>query len=68
MQILIKKNFKSSDKFNEFIEPKLSVEKRVTIKDNITIIKDGKFTSCKSTNNETEGCPYWNLKAGLTYT
>jgi LPS-assembly protein len=60
---LNKEKFQSKDKFNEFIEPRLS-GKEVTIKDNITIIKDGKFTSCKSTN-EKEGCPYWNLNASL---
>jgi len=60
---LNKEKFDSKDKFNEFVEPKLS-GKEVSIKDNITIIKDGKFTSCKSTN-EKEGCPYWNLKANL---
>jgi LPS-assembly protein len=60
---LNKEKFQSNDKFNEFLEPKLS-GKEVSIKDNITIIKDGKFTSCKSTN-EKEGCPYWNLKANL---
>jgi LPS-assembly protein len=60
---LNKEKFDSKDKFNEFVEPKLS-GKEVSIKDNITVIKDGKFTSCKSTN-EKEGCPYWNLKANL---
>ena len=60
---LNKEKFESKDKFNEFVEPKLS-GKEVSIKDNITIIKDGKFTSCKSTNDK-EGCPYWNLKAEL---
>jgi LPS-assembly protein len=60
---LNKEKFQSKDKFNEFIEPKLS-GKEVSIKDNITIIKDGKFTSCKSTN-EKEGCPFWNLNANL---
>ncbi|CAO6127288.1 Imp Organic solvent tolerance protein OstA [Candidatus Pelagibacterales bacterium] len=60
---LNKEKFQSNDKFNEFIEPKLS-GKEVSIKDNITIIKDGKFTSCKSTN-EKEGCPFWNLNANL---
>ena len=60
---LNKEKFQSKDKFNEFVEPKLS-GKEVSIKDNITIIKDGKFTSCKSTN-EMEGCPYWNLNANL---
>ena len=60
---IYKEKFKSKDKFNEFIEPKLS-GKEVSIKENITIIKDGKFTSCKSTN-EKEGCPYWNLNADL---
>jgi LPS-assembly protein len=58
-----KEKFQSKDKFNEFVEPKLS-GKEVSIKDNITIIKDGKFTSCKSTN-EKEGCPFWNLNANL---
>ena len=60
---LNKEKFQSKDKFNEFIEPKLS-GKEVSIRENITIIKDGKFTSCKSTN-EKEGCPYWNLNADL---
>jgi LPS-assembly protein len=60
---LNKEKFQSKDKFNEFLEPKLS-GKEISIKDNITIIKDGKFTSCKSTN-EKEGCPYWNIKADL---
>jgi LPS-assembly protein len=60
---LNKEKFQSKDKFNEFIEPRLS-GKEVTIKDNITIIKDGKFTSCKSTN-EKEGCPFWSLNANL---
>ena len=60
---LNKEKFQSKDKFNEFIEPRLS-GKEVSIKDNITIIKDGKFTSCKSTN-EKEGCPYWRLNANL---
>jgi len=60
---LNKEKFQSKDKFNEFVEPRLS-GKEVSIKDNITIIKDGKFTSCKSTN-EKEGCPYWNLNANL---
>jgi LPS-assembly protein len=60
---LNKEKFQSKDKFNEFVEPKLS-GKEVSIKDNITIIKDGKFTSCKSTN-EKEDCPYWNLNANL---
>jgi LPS-assembly protein len=60
---LNKEKFQSNDKFNEFVEPKLS-GKEVSIKDNITIIKDGKFTSCKSTN-EKEGCPFWNLNANL---
>ena len=58
---LNKAKFKSGDKFNEFIEPRLS-GKEASIKDGITIIKDGKFTSCKRTN-ETDGCAYWNLKA-----
>ncbi len=60
---LNKEKFQSKDKFNEFVEPKLS-GKEVSIKDNITIIKDGKFTSCKSIN-EKEDCPYWNLNANL---
>jgi len=58
---LNKAKFKSGDKFNEFIEPRLS-GKEASIKDGITIIKDGKFTSCKR-SNETDGCAYWNLKA-----
>jgi len=60
---LNKEKFQSKDKFNEFVEPKLS-GKEVSIKENITIIKNGKFTSCKSTN-EKEGCPFWNLNANL---
>jgi LPS-assembly protein len=60
---LNKEKFDSKDKFNEFVEPKLS-GKEVSIKENITIIKNGKFTSCKSTN-EKEGCPFWNLNANL---
>ena len=60
---LNKEKFQSKDKFNEFTEPRLS-GKEVSIKENITIIKDGKFTSCKSTN-EKERCPYWNLNADL---
>jgi LPS-assembly protein len=60
---LNKEKFQSNDKFNEFIEPKLS-GKEISIKDNISIIKNGRFTSCKSTN-EIEGCPYWNLNADL---
>ena len=60
---LNKEKFQSKDKFNEFIEPKLS-GKEVTIKNNVTIIKNGKFSSCKSTN-EKEGCPYWNLSSDL---
>jgi LPS-assembly protein len=58
---LNKAKFKSGDKFNEFIEPRLS-GKEASIKEGITIIKDGKFTSCKR-SNETDGCAYWNLKA-----
>ncbi len=60
---LSKEKFESKDKFNEFIEPTLT-GKEVSIKDKITIIKDGKFTSCKSTN-EKEGCPFWNLNSSL---
>ena len=60
---LNKEKFQSKDKFNEFVEPRLS-GKEVSIKDNITIIKDGRFTSCKS-SNEKEGCPFWNLNADL---
>jgi LPS-assembly protein len=60
---LNKEKFLSDDKFNEFLEPKLSGEE-VSIKNDITIIKNGKFTSCKSTN-EKEGCPFWNLNASL---
>jgi LPS-assembly protein len=60
---LNKEKFESKDKFNKFVEPRLS-GKEVSIKDNITIIKDGKFTSCKSIN-EKEGCPYWSLNANL---
>jgi len=58
---LNKEKFKSKDKFNEFIEPRLS-GKEATIKDNITIINDGKFSSCKR-SNETDGCSYWNINA-----
>ena len=53
---------KSGDKFNEFIEPRFS-GKSATLKNNITIVQDAKFTTCKRTN-EAEGCAYWNLKAG----
>jgi len=60
---LSKEKFESKDKFNESIEPTLT-GKEVSIKDKITIIKDGKFTSCKSTN-EKEGCPFWNLNSSL---
>ena len=58
---LNKEKFISKDKFNDFIEPRLS-GKEATIKDKITIIKDAKFTTCKKTN-ELEGCNYWNLNA-----
>ena len=58
---LNKEKFKSKDKFNQFIEPRLS-GKEATIKNGITIIKNGKFTSCKR-SNETEGCSYWNINA-----
>ena len=60
---LSKEKFETKDKFNESIEPTLT-GKEVSIKDKITIIKDGKFTSCKSTN-EREGCPFWNLNSSL---
>lgn len=60
---LNKEKFQSKDKFNDSTEPRLSGNE-VSIKDKITIIKNGKFTSCKSTN-EKEGCPYWNLNADL---
>ena len=60
---LNKEKFQSNDKFNELIEPTLT-GKEVLIKDDITIIKDGKFTSCKSTN-EKENCPFWNLNSSL---
>ena len=53
---------KSSDKFNEFIEPRFS-GKSATLRNNITIVQDAQFTTCKKTN-EAEGCAYWNLKAG----
>jgi len=53
---------KSGDKFNEFIEPRFS-GKSATLKNNITIVQDAQFTTCKRTN-EAEGCAYWNLKAG----
>ena len=59
---LNKQNLKSGDKFNEFIEPRFS-GKSVSIKNNITIVKDARFTTCKKTN-ETDGCAYWNLNAG----
>jgi LPS-assembly protein len=52
---------KSGDKFNEFIEPRFS-GKSATLKNNITIVQDAQFTTCKRTN-EAEGCAYWNLKA-----
>jgi LPS-assembly protein len=58
---LNKEKFLSKDKFNEFIEPRFS-GKEATIKDNITIIKDAKFTSCKRAN-EIDGCANWNLNA-----
>jgi LPS-assembly protein len=60
---LSKEKFKSEGKFSEFINPTL-IGKEVSIKDKITIIKDGKFTSCKSTNEE-ERCPFWNLNSNL---
>ena len=59
---LNKQNLKSGDKFNEFIEPRFS-GKSASIKNNITIVQDAKFTTCKKTN-ETDGCAYWNLNAG----
>ena len=52
---------KSGDKFNEFIEPRFS-GKSATLKNNITIVQDAQFTTCKR-SNEAEGCAYWNLKA-----
>ncbi len=58
---LNKQNLKSGDKFNEFIEPRFS-GKSASIKNNITIVKDARFTTCKKTN-ETDGCAYWNLNA-----
>jgi len=58
---LNKEKFSSKDKFNEFIEPRIS-GKEVSIKNNISIIKDAKFTSCKKTN-ENDGCAYWSLNA-----
>lgn len=58
---LNKQNLKSGDKFNEFIEPRFS-GKSASIKNNITIVQNAKFTTCKKTN-ETEGCAYWNLNA-----
>ena len=58
---LNKENLKSGDKFNEFIEPRFS-GKSASIKNNITIVQNAKFTTCKKTN-ETEGCAYWNLNA-----
>jgi LPS-assembly protein len=59
---LNKQNLKSGDKFNEFIEPRFS-GKSASIKNNITVVKDARFTTCKKTN-ETDGCAYWNLNAG----
>ena len=59
---LNKELLKSGDKFNEFIEPRFS-GKSATIRNKITIVQDAKFTTCKK-SNETEGCAYWNLKAG----
>ena len=59
---LNKQNLKSGDKFNEFIEPRFS-GKSASIKNNITIVNDAKFTTCKK-NSETDGCAYWNLNAG----
>jgi len=59
---LNKENLKSGDKFNEFIEPRFS-GKSASIKNNITIVKEARFTTCKK-NNETDGCAYWNLNAG----
>jgi LPS-assembly protein len=59
---LNKQNLKSGDKFNEFIEPRFS-GKSASIKNNITIVKDARFTTCKKTN-EIDGCAYWNLNAG----
>ena len=59
---LNKQNLKSGDKFNEFIEPRFS-GKSASIKNNITIVKDARFTTCKKTN-ETDGCAYLNLNAG----
>ncbi len=53
---------KSGNKFNEFIEPRFT-GKSATLKNNITIVQDAQFTTCKRTN-EAEGCAYWNLKAG----
>lgn len=60
---LSKEKFETKDKFNKSIEPTLT-GKEVSIKDKITIIKDGKFTSCKSTN-EKDGCPFWNLNSSI---
>ena len=59
---LNKELLKSGDKFNEFIEPRFS-GKSAAIRNNITIVQDAKFTTCKK-SNETDGCAYWNLKAG----
>jgi len=53
---LNKQNLKSGDKFNEFIEPRFS-GKSASIKNNITIVKDARFTTCKKTN-ETDECAY----------
>ena len=58
---LNKQNLKSGDKFNEFIEPRFS-GKSASIKNNITIVKEARFTTCKKTN-ENDGCAYWNLNA-----
>ncbi|WP_099340477.1 LPS-assembly protein LptD [Candidatus Fonsibacter ubiquis] len=59
---LNKEALKSGDKFNEFIEPRFS-GKSATLRNNITIVQDAKFTTCKK-SNETSGCTYWNLEAG----
>jgi len=59
---LNKQNLQSGDKFNELIEPRFS-GKTASIKNNITIVKDARFTTCKKTN-ENDECAYWNLNAG----
>ena len=52
---------KTKDKFQDSTEPRLS-GKEASIKENITIVKDAKFSSCKR-SNENDDCPYWYLNA-----